>query len=250
MERASRLSAHRPVRPPGRPSIFPSSACVLRVPESCILLRYANDVTFSVSCTEWQLHIICIYQNTLLRLNTGAFDIIAVTLGGSVTQTSVVSSAPHPPIFRSIILVEVCSTEIPVFPCAFYSVLNASLFFHVQMFVAVFNILSSWSLKCNCERHWNLAFLAVWVPALNVWKWPLYRIRGCPNSLFCGLGFHEVLFGYENYFSFQNIPPFLFYSCINQVFTVPFLKRYIGVHHFTNVSLVTVCKMVNTNIPF
>lgn len=83
-------------------------------------------------------YILYAFTKTLLRLNTGAFDIIEVTLGGSVTPTSVVSSSPHPPILRSIVLVEVYSTEIPVFPCAFYSVLNASLFFHVQMFCCSF----------------------------------------------------------------------------------------------------------------
>jgi len=41
-------------------------------------------------------------------------------------------------ILRSIVLVEVYSVEIPVFPSAFYSVLNASLFFHVQMFLLQF----------------------------------------------------------------------------------------------------------------
>ena len=70
------------------------------------------------------------------------------------------------------------------------------------------------SLKCNCERQWNFAFLNVWVPALNVWKWPLYRISGHPNSLFSGFGFHKVLFGYGNYFVFQNIPPFFGYNLI------------------------------------
>lgn len=96
--RTCQPSAHRPVRSAGHPSIFLSSAYLLPIPESCILLRYVNDVTFSVSCTEWQLQIVCFYQNALLRLKTGAFDIIAVTLGGSVTQTSVANSTPHPQI--------------------------------------------------------------------------------------------------------------------------------------------------------
>jgi hypothetical protein len=92
------LSVRLVIHPSIHPSIFPSSACLLGIPESCILIRYVNDVTFSVSCTEWQLQIVCIYENTLLRLNTGAFDIIAVTLGGSVTQTIVLNSTPHPQI--------------------------------------------------------------------------------------------------------------------------------------------------------
>ena len=120
--------AHRPVRPPGHPSIFPWSACLFCIPESCILLRYVNDVTLSVSGTEWQLQIICIYQNTLLRLNTGAFHIIAFTLGGSVTQTSVVDSASYPQIH--CVSGSVYSIEIPVFPCAHCSVLNALLFMY------------------------------------------------------------------------------------------------------------------------
>jgi hypothetical protein len=210
--RTCQPSAHRPAHPPGHPSIFPSSSCLLRIPVSCILLRYVNDVTFSVSCTEWQLQIVCIYQNTLLRLNTGAFDIISVTLGGSVTQTSVVNSGAHPQIhcvsgsvFRWNSYIFVCVLFCP----KFLVVLSCT-----DVFIVVFNILSPWSLKCNCERHWNFAFLNVWVPALNVWKWSLYRIRGRPNSIFCGFGFRKGLFAYGNYFSFQNISPFFGYNLI------------------------------------
>lgn len=205
-------SAHRPVRPHGHPSIFPSSACLLHIPESCILLRYVNDVTFSVSCTEWQLQIVCIYQNTLLRLNTGAFDIIVVTLGGSVTQTSVVNSAAHSQIHcvsGSVFRWNSCISQCVLFCFECLIVLSCT-----DVFVAVFNILCPWSFKCNCERHWNFAFLNVCVPALNVWKWPPYRISGRPNSLLRAFGFHKVLFGYWSYFGFQNIPPFFGYILI------------------------------------
>jgi hypothetical protein len=160
MERASRLSTRRPVRPPGHPSIFPSSACLLRRPESCILHRYVNDVTWrSVSCTEWQLQIVSIYQNTLLWLN--AFDIIAVILGVSEAQTSVINSAPHPLIH--CISGRVFHWNSYIFMCVLFCPECLLVLSCTDVFVAVFNFYSSWSLKCNCKRHWNVAFLTVWV---------------------------------------------------------------------------------------
>jgi len=78
-------------------------------------------------------------------LNTGAFDIIAVTLGGSVTQTSVVNCAPHPQIH--CVSGSVFHWNSCIFLCVLFCPECLIVLSCTDVFVAVFNIRSPWEFK-------------------------------------------------------------------------------------------------------